>query len=44
MTLKDISQGPAEAILLIIFSLLNVISIIFLSGHGFLLLKKKKKE
>ena len=34
MTLKDISQGPAKAILWIIFSLLFVISIIFLSGHG----------
>ena len=34
MTLKDISQGSAEAILWIIFSLLFVISIIFLSGHG----------
>ena len=34
MTLKDISQGPAEAILWIVFSLLFVVSIILLSGHG----------
>ena len=50
MTLKDISQGPAEAILWIIFSLLFVISIIFLSGDGSTLIagyntaSKKEKE
>ena len=34
MTLKDIYNGPATAILWIVFSLLFVISIILLSGHG----------
>ena len=34
MTLKDISNGSAEAILWIVFSLLFVVSIILLSGHG----------
>lgn len=34
MTLKDISNGPATAILWIVFSLLLFISIILLSGHG----------
>ena len=34
MTLKDISNGPATAILWIVFSILLVISIILLSGHG----------
>ena len=34
MTLKDISNGPAEVILWIVFSLVFIISIILLSGHG----------
>ena len=50
MTLKDISNGPATAILWIVFSLLFVISIILLSGHGSTLIagyntaSKKEKE
>ena len=50
MTLKDISNGPATAILWIVFSLLLVISIILLSGHGSILIagyntaSKKEKE
>ena len=50
MTLKDISNGPATAILWIVFSLLLVISIILLSGHGSTLIagyntaSKKEKE
>ena len=50
MTLKDISNGPATAILWIVFSLLLVISIILLSCHGSTLIagyntaSKKEKE
>ena len=50
MTLKDISNGPATAILWIVFSLLLVISIILLSSHGSTLIagyntaSKKEKE
>ena len=34
MTIKDISHGPTVAILWVLFSLLFIISIVFLSGHG----------
>lgn len=50
MTLKDISNGPAEVILWIVFSLVFIISIILLSGHGSGLIagyntaSKKEKE
>lgn len=50
MTLKDISNGSAEAILWIVFSLLFVVSIILLSGHssgliaGYNTASKEEKE
>ena len=34
MTIKDISHGPTVAILWVLFSLLFIIGIVFLSGHG----------